>query len=334
MKNMSFRKKFILGLFICFAVFLGYRGYKVATTTFPGSDEEGTLSLGKNEILHLEINGVIMNGKKFLQNLKRYSEEDAVKAIVIEINSPGGAVGPSQEIYYEIKRAKAETKKPIVCVSTGLIASGGYYSAMGCDHLMVAPGTMIGSIGVIMEFANLEDLYSWAKVKRYTITSGKFKDSGSEYRAMRDDERKLFQDMINEVYEQFRNTVAEARNLPVDFVSQYADGRVMTGAKAVELKFADSTGTFEDAVRLAAKQANLKEDDYHVLRPRRQRPSFFSFFMDGDEEDDLNSLSDIGDVKALMKGELSGKSFEQAIKTLFKMKTLNQPMMIMPGYWE
>lgn len=333
MKNMSFRKMVILGLFIGFAVFLGYRGYKVATTTV-GDSEEGPLNLGKNEILHLEINGVIMNGKKFLHNLKRYSDEDAVKAIVVEINSPGGAVGPSQEIYLELKRAKAETKKPLICVSTGLIASGGYYSAMGCDHLMVAPGTMIGSIGVIMEFANLEDLYSWAKVKRYTITSGKFKDSGSEYRAMRDDERKLFQDMINEVYDQFRNTVAENRNLPVDFVSQYADGRVMTGAKAVDLKFADSIGTFEDAVRLAAKQANLKEDDYHVLRPRGARPSFFSFFMDGDEEDDLNSLNDIGDVKAAMKGQLSGESVAQAMKSLFKMKTLNQPMMIMPGYWE
>lgn len=333
MSNMSFRKKFVLGLFFCLAIFVVYRGYKVVTKGFSG--EESSLSLSKkNEILHLEINGVIMNGKKFLENLKRYADEDAVKAIVIEINSPGGAVGPSQEIYMELKRAKAETKKPIICVSTGLIASGGYYSAMGCDHLMVAPGTMIGSIGVIMEFANLEDLYSWAKVKRYTITSGRFKDSGSEYRAMRDDERKLFQDMINEVYDQFRNTVAENRNLPVDFVSQYADGRVMTGAKAVELKFADSIGTFEDAVKLAAKQANLKEDDYHVLRPRKERPGFLSYFVDNEEDDDLNSLADVSDLKAAMKGQLAGKSVDQVIKSVFKLKTMNQPMMIMPGYWE
>lgn len=334
MSNMSFRKKFILGLFFCFAVFIAYRGYKLITQG-PFSNEESSMSLRtKNEILHLDINGVIMNGKKFLDNLKRYSDEDSVKAIVVEINSPGGAVGPSQEIYLELKRAKAETKKPIICVSTGLIASGGYYSAMGCDHLMVAPGTMIGSIGVIMEFANLEDLYSWAKVKRYTITSGKFKDSGSEYRAMRDDERKLFQDMINEVYDQFRNTVAESRNLPVDFVTQYADGRVMTGAKAVELKLADSIGTFEDAVRLAAKQANLKEDDYHVLRPRKERPGFLSFLVDNDEEDDLNSLADLGQVKSMMKGQFAGQSVDQVMKSLFKLKSLNQPMMIMPGYWE
>ena len=329
---MSTRKMIVLGLFIGFAVFLGYRGYKVATTSLPDS-EEGSLSLGKNEILHLEINGVIMNGKKFLSNLKKYADKDAVKAIVIEINSPGGAVGPSQELFMEIKRAKEENNKPVICVSTGLIASGGYYAAMACDVLMVAPGTMIGSIGVIMEFANLEDLYSWAKVKRYTITSGKFKDSGSEYRAMRDDERKLFQDMIDEVYAQFRNTVAESRKLEVSFVSQYADGRVMTGAKAVELKFADSIGTLEDAIRLAAEKTGLKEDDYHVLRPSRGRASFWSFLTDNDDQDDLNSITK-SDLQAAVKGQLAGQSVEQALKSVFKLKTLNQPMMIMPGYWE
>lgn len=329
---MSTRKMIVLGLFIGFAVFLGYRGYKVATTSLPDS-EEGSLSLGKNEILHLEINGVIMNGKKFLSNLKKYADEDAVKAIVIEINSPGGAVGPSQELFMEIKRAKEENNKPVICVSTGLIASGGYYAAMACDVLMVAPGTMIGSIGVIMEFANLEDLYSWAKVKRYTITSGKFKDSGSEYRAMRDDERKLFQDMIDEVYSQFRNTVAESRKLDVSFVSQYADGRVMTGAKAVELKFADSIGTFEDAIRLAADKVGLKKDEYHVLRPGKGRPSFWSFIADNNEEDDLNSITK-SDLQAAVKGQLAGQSVEQALKSVFKLKTINQPMMIMPGFWE
>ena len=327
---MSTRKMIVLGLFIGFAVFLGYRSYKVLTIQ---DTEEGTLSLGKNEILHLEINGVIMNGKKFLSNLKKYADKDAIRAIVIEINSPGGAVGPSQELFMEIKRAKEEHNKPVICVSTGLIASGGYYAAMACDILMVAPGTMIGSIGVIMEFANLEDLYSWAKVKRYTITSGKYKDSGSEYRAMRDDERKLFQDMIDEVYSQFRNTVAESRKLDVSFVSQYADGRVMTGAKAVELKFADSIGTFEDAIRLAAEKAGLKKDEYHVLRPGKGRPSFWSFITDNNEEDDLNSISKF-DLQAAIKGQLAGQSVEQALKSVFKLKTINQPMMIMPGFWE
>jgi protease-4 len=108
----------------------------------------------------------------------------------------------------------------------------------------------------------------------------------------------------------------------------------MTGAKAVELKLADSVGTFEGAVRLAAKQVNLKEDDYHVLRPRKQRPGFWSFLMDNEEEDDLNSLAGISDMKASLKGDVSAKAVEQALKSVLKLKTMNQPMMIMPGYWE
>lgn len=328
MKTWSFGKKFFAVLFVLIIGIVGYRFF------FAEQQDDSKRSVSKNEILHLEINGVIMNGKKFLHTLKKYKKDSSVKAIVIEINSPGGAVGPSQEIYYEIIRAKQETKKPVICVSTGLIASGGYYAAMGCDQLIVAPGTMIGSIGVIMEFANLEGLYDWAKVKRYTITSGKFKDSGSEYRAMRDDERALFQNMIDEVYDQFRKTVAVARNLPIDFVSQYADGRVMTGATAVKLKFADAEGTFEDAIRMAAQQAKLG-DDYHVFKPHKEKASFFEMILDerGDE-DDLNSLNDLSELGAKVSSGMSADMVNLAIQKVFKTKYLNQPMYLMPGTWE
>lgn len=323
MSKWSFGKKFFLVLFLVFAALVGYRWYA------GNQDDEQRRIVSKNEILHLEINGVIMNGKKFLKNLKKYSKDDSVKAIVIDINSPGGAVGPSQEIYYEIIRAKKETGKPVICVSTGLIASGGYYSALACDKIVVAPGAMIGSIGVIMEFANLEKLYDWAKIQRYTITSGRFKDSGSEYRPMRDDERALFQSMINEVYEQFRNTVASARKLSVEYVSQYADGRVMTGASAVKLKFADAEGTFEDAVRMAAQKANLG-DDYHLFKPRKARGAWYEVLFEQDEDDELNTLEEVAKMTSRFKAE----PIEQAIKTVFKTKYLNQPLYLMPGYWE
>ena len=316
------KKTILLSVFIIFAGLIIYNFYK-------RGHNEDSRSISKNEILHLEINGIIMNGKKFLHNLKKYSKEESVKAIVVEINSPGGAVGPSQEIYYELIRAKKETKKPIICVSTGLMASGGYYSALGCDQILVAPGAMIGSIGVIMEFANLEDLYSWAKIKRFTITSGKFKDSGSEYRAMRDDEKQLFQDMINEVYEQFRDTVAAARKLKVDIVSQYADGRVMTGSTAVKLGFADVEGTFEDAVRMAAQKAKLG-DDYHLFKPKKEKNTFFDLLMDNDDEDDLNSLEGLADLKLAMKKQ----PIDMIIKHVFKTQYLNQPLFLMPGHWE
>ena len=325
MKPWSFRKKFVVGLILIFVGAFGYRAW----TEYKSSDDA---RLSKNEILNLEISGVIMNGKKFLAQLKKYSDDETVKAIVIDVNSPGGAVGPSQELYYEIIRAKQKTKKPIVCVSTGLMASGGYYAALACDKIVVAPGAMIGSIGVIMEFANLERLYDWAKVQRYTITSGRFKDSGSEYRPMRDDERQLFQDMINEVYAQFRSTVAKARGLDIDFVSQYADGRVMTGAKAVQLKFADVEGTFQDAVELAAKMAKLAPDDYRIFKPHREKFSVFDLLsMSDDEDDDLNSVSQI---RQSIFGTSSKGVAKEIMNGVLNTKYLNQPLYLMPGFRE
>lgn len=326
MKDWSFKKKIVIGLIV---FFVGMYTYRATTSYFESEDHR----ISQNEILHLEINGVILNGKKFLSQLKKYKKDDSVKAIVIEINSPGGAVGPSQEIYYEILRAKRETKKPIVCVSTGLIASGGYYAALACDKIIVAPGTMIGSIGVIMEFANLEKLYDWAKVQRYTITSGKFKDSGSEYRAMRDDERELFQEMINEVYDQFRNAVAKARNLPLDVVSTYADGRVMTGAKAVQFNFADAEGTYEDALKTAASMAKIG-DDYKIFKPKKEKLNFLDILMMDEEDDELNSLAEVRDYLMSSKNS-SVKNLAGELAHIFlKTKYLNQPLLLMPGYWE
>lgn len=326
MKSWSFRKKFVIGLVL---LLTGIFIYKAATSYFANEDNLIT----RNEILHLEINGVILNGKKFLTQLKKYKKHDSIKAIVIEINSPGGAVGPSQEIYYEILRAKQETKKPVVCVSTGLIASGGYYAALACDKIIVAPGALIGSIGVIMEFVYLEKLYDWAKIQRYTLTSGKYKDSGSEYRAMRDDERQLFQEMINDVYDQFRNAVIKSRNLTFETVSAYADGRVMTGAKAVQVKLADSEGTYEDAVNMAAQMANLG-DDFKIFKPKKDKLNFFDILTLSDEDDDLNSLTEVRDYLKNIKKNSTEVVAAELARTFLRTKFLNQPLFLMPGYWE
>lgn len=172
-----------------------------------------------------------------------------------------------------------------------------------------------------MEFANLEKLYEWAKVQRYTITSGKFKDSGSEYRSMREDERQLFQSMIDEVYLQFKNTVMTSRNLSDEVVSKYADGRVMTGATAVKLKFADAEGTFEDAVRMAANMAKLG-DDYKVVKPSKSKENWWEMIIDNREEDELNSIA----AAPLF-------SSSRWMKNIFKTELLNQPLFMMPGYW-
>lgn len=291
--------------------------------------EVNTTLVAKNSILQLDLEGVIMNGKKFLKKLKKYKDEDKIKAIVININSPGGAVGPSQEIYEAIKLLKAETKKPIICNSSGLLASGAYYSAVACDKIVVAPGALVGSIGVIMEFANLEKLYDWAKVSRYSINSGKFKDSGAEYRAMRPDEKALFQDLINDVYGQFKQAVIDGRKMKDEVVTQYADGRVMTGKQAVALGFADQLGTLDDAIKLAAETAGLGTD-YKLFEAPKKRPSFWDL-LEQEDEDDLNSFEEAAQFFSKQTGD---RGIEASVRKVLRVQGLNQPMLIMPGFWE
>lgn len=318
------KRSFFWRMMVTTLVIVGVIGViKTAISLFSAEDDAKIIH--KNTIVHLDLVGVIMNGKKFIKNLKKYEDEDHVKALVININSPGGAVGPSQEVYSEIKRFREVTKKPVICVSTGIMASGAYYSAVACDKIVVAPGALVGSIGVIMEFANLEKLYDWAKISRYTITSGKYKDSGAEYRSMRDDERALFQSMIDEVYNQFKNTVMESRKLKEETMLNYADGRVFTGAKAVELGFADSVGTFADAVAMAAEASGVGKD-YELYEIPKKKRSIFDLG-DSSEDDPINSIAN---SKTEVGSEIAMKKI---FKLAIKPELLNQPLYLMPGFW-
>jgi protease-4 len=172
---------------------------------------------------------------------------------------------------------REEFKKPVVAACSGLAASGAYYAAVAADQIYTNPGTLMGSIGVIMEFANLEKLYQWAKIERYSIKTGAYKDSGAEYRSMRDDERALFQNLANEVLAQFKAAVSEGRKLAPDIVDRYADGRVFTGQMAVRYGFADKVGTYTDALKALGGLTNLG-DKPEVFSPPRKRPSFGDFF--------------------------------------------------------
>lgn len=291
-----------------------------------GSGEQEKMVLSKNGILKLDMEGVIYNGKKFLKNLKKYREEKNVKGILIVIDSPGGSVGPSQEMYTEILKTRDTFKLPVVCVSNGLVASGAYYAAAACDQLVVAPGSLIGSIGVIMSFANLEKLYDWAKITRYSITSGKFKDSGAEYRAMRDDEKQLFQELIDDVYMQFKTAVAKSRKIKDEMMEKYADGRVFSGATAVEIGFADKIGTYEDAVEIVAELAGLGSD-HEVFEVPKKRRSIWDFGIE-EEEDTINSFSE--NFKLFSRGPTAKELLQEFIKTQW----FNRPVLIMPGYWQ
>jgi protease IV len=203
-------------------------------------------SAGAGKIGVIEIEGAIMDMKEAMEDVVKFKEDDGVKGVILRINSPGGAVGPTQEIYSEIKKLKQSKK---VYVSMGSVcASGGYYLAVTGEKVYASPSTITGSIGVIMEQAVVEDLMKKIGIESNTIKSGPLKDTGTPFRKMREDEKKYLQGLIDSIYEQFVNDVAEGRKMPVDQVKQLADGRIYTGLQAKETGLIDNIGTFYDVV--------------------------------------------------------------------------------------
>lgn len=245
----------VLGLSVVFFLFfLAVSGALFLSRSTSGGKSSGS-ALFKNQaaVGVIELNGVIMDSKKFIKRLKGFEDRDDVKAVVVRLNSPGGAVAPSQEIYEAVRHFP----KPLVASMGSVAASGAYYVAMGAKKVFANAGTITGSIGVIMEFANLEKLYEWAKIQRYVIKTGKFKDAGSEFREMTSEERALLQTMVDDVLGQFKKAVSDGRKLPMPKVDDVADGRIFSGAQAKALNLVDELGTLEDAVTEAAKQAKI-----------------------------------------------------------------------------
>lgn len=236
------------------------------------SDEEVFTDSG--DLAVLEVKGVIMDSEETLRKIREIEDKDEIKAVVVRIDSPGGAVGPSQEIYDAIKRLSEEVA--VVCSFGDIAASGGYYIASACEKIITNPGALTGSIGVIMPFMNLKDLYSWAKVDPFVIKAGKFKDIGSESRMMTEEEKRLMQEMIDQVHKQFKTAVEAGRHLPHDVVEKFADGRVFSGEQAVELGFADELGGEFEAIDAAAEMADIKEP--RVVRENHRHEKITEFW--------------------------------------------------------
>ncbi len=216
----------------------------------------------------VEIKGVIADAKTTMLQLKKFRKNKDIKAIVLRIDSPGGGVGPSQEIYAEVKKTTREKK---VVASLGAIAaSGGYYVAAPADHLMANPGTMTGSIGVILEFANLEALFKKIGVSASVIKSGDYKDVGSPLRKMTPKERKLLQGFVDNVHQQFVTAVAEGRQMSEKAVRAVADGRILSGQQAQKLGLLDSLGNMQDAIALAAKLGGIKGEPSVVYAEKKK----------------------------------------------------------------
>jgi protease IV len=256
--------------------------------------DSGELTLSTHKVAIIPIEGEILDSRDTLDALHRYAENATVKAIVVRINSPGGAIAPSQEIYSAIRRTRRESGKPIVASMDSVAASGGYYIAAACDQIVANPGSITGSIGVVLQWFDMAELVRWAKMKPETITSGPLKAAGSPYKELTDAERQYFQRIVLQLHSQFVRAVAEGRNGKISQaeVAKIADGRVFTGEEAVTLKLVDQLGTIDDAVTSAAKLAGIKGEPAKIW-PRRREATL------------LDVLTDGGDAKATLEKILS-----------------------------
>lgn len=276
---------FVLFLVISGVVFM-YRAPDGLPRMTAGGGRFLGMGLAGGSVGVVEINGPIMDSRKTLRRLERLEEDPAVKAVVVRLNSPGGAVAPSQEIYEAVR----SFKKPVVASMGSVAASGAFYVAMGAKKVFANPGTITGSIGVIMQFANLEKLYEWAKIQRYVIKTGKFKDVGSEFRAMTPEEKGLLQQMIDNVLVQFKTAVVKGRGLKMDRVTAIADGRIFSGEQAYQSRLVDELGTLQDAIDEAGSLGGIKGKPHVVYADEGGRKWLDLLLDNGADEDSRSAL--------------------------------------------
>lgn len=245
------------------------------STGLSGRRSSGSLPVvGGGRVALIKIEGVLLLSENIVEEIRNYAEDSSVKAIVLRIDSPGGGVVPSQEIYNSVKSARKEGKKVVVSMGS-VAASGGYYIAAAADKIVANPGTLTGSIGVKMEFANLEKLLEKIGVKGMVVKAGEYKDIASPYREMTPQEKQLLQDVIDDVHTQFIRAVAEGRGMQEGEVRAIADGRIFTGQQAMGLKLVDKLGDLEDSIELAGGLAGIKGKP--VLLEKKKKILFFDY---------------------------------------------------------
>ncbi len=246
------------------------------------SDKTETVTVGSGDkVAVVDLKGVISSSEDVVRQMKKYKNNSSVRAIVLHIDSPGGGVVASQEMYEEV-RAVRDGGKPVIVSMGSLAASGGYYVAVGGSYLVANRGTLTGSVGVISEFLQVKDALDKLGIGVKTIKAGKLKDAGSPMRAMNEDDQKYFQALMDDVHRQFIDVVVRERKMDVEKVRELADGRVFTGEQALQLGLVDTLGTFEDAVRIAAVKVGIKGEPA-IVRERKRQMWYESFFGDAGE---------------------------------------------------
>ncbi len=233
-------------------------------------DRHRRFAFGSNQIALLNIEGIILDSKDFTDELKEFGARPGVRAVVLRLNTPGGGVAASQEMYEAVRKFRADTRKKVIVSMSSVAASGGYYVACAADKVFANPGTITGSIGVIAEWFNYGDLLRWAKTESIVVKSGALKDAGSPTRPLTEAERLYFQSLIDNMYNQFVAAVAAGRKMDPAVIRRLADGRVYTGQEAKANGLIDQLGTLQDAVAEAARMAGISGEPDVVTPPEKR----------------------------------------------------------------
>lgn len=268
---MTTNQKWLLGVFLAFFILIGGLIFiMVMAAIFSGSEIKLSESFGGKRVGLLEVKGVISDSQPFIRQLDEFRQNPDITAIVVRVDSPGGGVAPSQEIYEALRETRGE--KPVVVSMGAVAASGGYYIACGADSILASPGTLTGSIGVILEFPNLNEVLRKVGIRFEVVKSGEHKDIGSPFRDLSEDERRILQDMVDDVYAQFVEMVGEERGLSLDSVRAFSDGRIFSGRQALALGLVDRTGGLEDALDVAGRMSGLGENP-KTVHAKKSRPT-------------------------------------------------------------
>ncbi len=273
------RPSFLAWVLVGGSAFLVFLVALFAAVFLAARDGQPSFSFSGNRIGLVKVEGEIFTSSAVIADLERFGKDSSIKAIVIRLNSPGGAVSPSQEIYSAVKRVRAEYKKP-VWASIGIVgASGAYYIACGADRIYANPGSITGSIGVIAEWYSYGELLKWAKMKDVVVKAGKLKDAGNPARDMNEDERAYMQAMVDEMHEQFIAAVAEGRKMKAAQVRPFADGRVFTGQKAQKMGMIDGVADLQQVIQDVARAAGIRGEP-SVVSPPGERRSLLETLLD------------------------------------------------------
>jgi protease IV len=251
------------GLFIAFVVVVCL----IVWATVQSLSGDSGLALGRSSLGVVDVEGVILSADTLVDQIRKFDQDDSVKAIILHINSPGGGAAASQEVYHEVQRVRDGHRKPIVAAIESEGASGAYYIASAANRIYANEASVVGSIGVIAEWVNYGDLLKWAKLKNETLKAGALKDAGSPTRDLTPEERAYMQGLIDNMHTQFIRDVAAGRKLPVDQIRSVASGRVWTGEQALPLHLIDKIGTFRDALLETARQVGLSGEPV-VVKPK------------------------------------------------------------------